>query len=259
MTGPLAAADALDARLGLRRWIRVATLAVVVVAAGGVVALLTGAGGRPPGPEVAMAPEDPQAGIPEASTVVGPAADSDASSYVQRRRSELAGLAGDSPGQTRAALVTLRRRLDVARARQVLDQLAPKVTEVRYRLPVGESRARALSSDRDALAAVETGLQREADDFRAEAASLTEMIRTTDDPAFAEVFRSDRAELVEAAEAIAAGECGCVYAVRLRASVQALARLAEADPVRLVDVAPAGATAGGVQFLAVDPPLAAEG
>jgi hypothetical protein len=159
------------------------------------------------------------------AAVVGPGAGVDVSSYIRERRTYLKECSDARPGQRVVGIVSLTGSANPIGAAALVGRVS--IVAAYVRLPGGAPRTlpvpEPLALGMNQAPAIAAGYATLAGQLEQDAVSR---------PTAAETDQQQVAALRQ--------DCGCVYAVAVAAPLRTLARLAQNDAVRLVDLAPLG-------------------
>jgi hypothetical protein len=191
------------------------------------------------------------AGPAEGAATVGPGRGIDLGRYVQERREALAAA---EPGQQRLAVVSFDRLLTGEDAAGRLPEGADPLA-AQLRVPVDDQDPFTVEvGDGDLVPAVRRAVARERERAGEEEREFRRLLEsgTIEDEGFAEEYRLQADRLATVRDVLDAGS-GTVFAVVVRAPVDRLQRLASADGVRLVDLAPPGVDPAASTFYGIRP------
>lgn len=172
------------------------------------------------------------------AVAVGPTVGTDLRAYAEDRRAELAAA---DPRDLRVAVVSFAGYRTGAESAALIPEAA-EVLAVQIRVPAeGEQPSTLDVTGGDLAATVEEAVAAEVARLRDEEEELGRLLEsgTVEDPAFADVYRADLDRIEATRNLLLAAGAGVVFAVVVEAEVAVLQELAEGDPVRLVDLAPA--------------------
>lgn len=177
---------------------------------------------------------------------VGPVTGARVEPYLQDRADALA----DAPTGRRAAVVSF---VEFRTAEAVAEQIEGLVAhEVLYQVPERDPAPERLAVSGDLVASVEDLLAERVEQLEQEEADVASTLETTDDPEFREDFQARLDELRSLRNTLV-DDPQVVYAVVVTGPVADLRRVASADAVRLVDLAPVGTDPDETTFHGVLP------
>lgn len=176
--------------------------------------------------------------------VVGPGGGVLIDAYVRSRRGALREFESERPHATARAVVSFDRYRTSGEVERLLDQHDLRAVRLLTRIPLAGFKDRSLvvgtKAIQQALIAV-TGTEAQSE-IRDELGELTKLIPTVDQPEFKRVYEQDAANHRRALEMLK-GDPAIIYAVYVEGSVADLMGIARSAAVRLVDLAPNGASA----------------
>lgn len=224
----------------------------VILFAGGLISVMSGFLSSEDDPAVSRAP---QVGtVPTAPKQVGPPVGEALPPYIDAAKQRLRSLAASQPRDQAYAVVSFSSYKKVGEVEAFFKARRMQVLAVHVRIPLTgfvAEQAKVTGTIHEALGPI-LGAARIAT-LEEEAAALEEILPKTTDPAYRQVYEMD-IERMRKAAALLAEDPSAIHGVLIRATHANLARMLDAEGVRLVDVGnDPGASPATHAFVAILP------